>query len=80
MGCGSAGAGAGAGHDARVGDALAVWPDAPTAPKLCRLPGERPNLTKPVTALLPYVPICAKQIWMEKSRRRQESVEYGIPL
>ena len=35
--------------------------------QLCRLPGARPNLTKPVTALLPYVPICAKQIWMENS-------------
>ena len=39
-----------------------LWPA-----RLCRLPRARPNLTKPVTALLPYVPICAKQIWMENS-------------
>ena len=39
----------------------------PCPVQLCRLPSARPNLTKPVTALLPYVPICAKQIWMENS-------------
>ena len=64
-------------HDAK--DAPRVWPDALP---LCRLPRARPNLTKPVTALLPsYVPICAKQIWMENSSgRRQESQEYRIHL
>ena len=43
--------------------------------QLCRLPRARPNLTKPVTALLPYVPICGKQIWMENSWGDARKVE-----